>query len=147
MEPITITKDEVIIAHHTTDSPMSRYGQLVWVVENDDLDPGDALWQQGDNKVELKVLGVLGGWLVAAQPDGLLIGIIWSDGCYYANLVEDRASKQPISIDQIDGSGVTDLIWDKDEVMQRLKEGCCQVKGTIAIGSLDVDSPLGFILS
>mgnify|MGYP005665463169 CR=1 FL=1 len=39
--------------------------------------------------VTLDVLEVRGGWLICRQPNGYLCGIIWSDGSYYADLLED----------------------------------------------------------
>ena len=45
MEPITITQGDQILAHHTTGTPMSHYGQPVWVVEESDPDPGRAEWK------------------------------------------------------------------------------------------------------
>jgi hypothetical protein len=32
----------------------------------------------------------MGGWLICRQPDGLLCGVIWSDGTYYAEVLEDQ---------------------------------------------------------
>ena len=90
MEPITISRNGEILAHHTTESSMSHYGQAVWVVEDDDPEPGQVIWQQGENKIRMTIIEVRGGWLVCRQPGGLLCGIIWSDGSYYANLIETR---------------------------------------------------------
>lgn len=128
MENIVITKDNKIIAHHTTDSPMSSYGQPVWVVENKDPGPGVATWKQGDNQVTLNILGVIGGFLVASQPDGLLCGIIWSDGNYYANLIVVRDC---------------DLPARKDVTIHELANGKFQVRGTVVIGAFEDESPLG----
>jgi len=93
MEPIRILKNEKVLAEHTTASPMSHYGQPVWVVYNDDPEPGKALWVQGDNKVVIEIVCTKGGWLIVRQPDGLLAGIIWSDGNYYANLLLDQQNQ------------------------------------------------------
>ena len=90
MKPITISRNGETLAQHTTASPLSHYGQAVWVIEVENPEPGPAVWQQGENQFKLNVLAVRGGWLIAKQPDGLLCGIIWSDGSYYANLLETR---------------------------------------------------------
>lgn len=68
---------------------MSHYGQPVWVVEEEDVESGPAVWQQGKDKVAIDILCKRGGWLICKQPDGLLCGILWSDGSYYANLLEN----------------------------------------------------------
>ncbi|MBT3368524.1 MAG: hypothetical protein HN416_15345 [Nitrospina sp.] len=95
-EAIHIYVDENnILAHHTTESCLSRYGQPVWVVEDENPDPGTVIWRQGENEVPLNVIGVKGGWLIVRQPDGLLSGIIWSDGTYHANLLEDSETGDP----------------------------------------------------
>lgn len=90
IEPITITKDDEIIAHHTTESVLSHYGQPVWVIEDEDPEPGPAIWKQGDNEVSIEIIEVRAGWLIIRQPDDLLSGIIWSDGNYFANILEDE---------------------------------------------------------
>jgi hypothetical protein len=90
MEPITITRGDEILAHHTIESCLSHYGQPMWVVEDEDPEPGPALWQQGTNQLPLEILGVHGGWLICRQPDDFLCGVIWSDGGYYAALIEDQ---------------------------------------------------------
>lgn len=130
MEPITITKDGTIIAHHTTESCLSHYGQPVWVVEDEDPGEGKAIWSQGENEQPLQIIGVLGGWLIAAQSNGLLLGIIWSDGSYYANLIVRRDS---------------DLPARKDTTLNELRACRHQVQGVVA-GLFDDDSPLGCIL-
>lgn len=89
MTPIVISQGDKIIAHHTTSSPMSSYGQPVWIIE--EANPsGYVTWRQGDNRVELEVVEVRDGWLICIQPTGEYCGIIWSDGSYYANLLVDR---------------------------------------------------------
>ena len=98
MEPIVIRKGQDIIAHHTTESCMSHYGQPVWVVEDEDPEPGPALWQQGANQVSIEILEVRAGWLICRQPDRLLCGVIWSNGNYYAEVIEDQ-----------DGQALTEL--------------------------------------
>jgi len=135
---ITITKDGKTIAHLTTDSCLSRYGQPVWVVEDESPEQGEAVWMQGENEQPLHVFGVVGGWLVASQSNGLLSGIIWSDGEYWANLIEHRGSKRPVSIAD-DGSDATYLILS-NEVLERMTSSDFQVGGTI-----DGNSPLGCI--
>ena len=89
MEGITITRDGELLAHHTTESSLSHYGQPVWVVELEDPDPGPATWKQGDQEIPLEVIEARGGWLVCRQPDNLLCGIIWTDGTYHADLLVD----------------------------------------------------------
>ena len=88
MEPVTISRNGEALAHHTTDSSLSHYGQAVWVVEDESPAPGPVLWQQGEKMIRMTIIGVRGGWLVVRQPGGLLVGIIWSDGSYHANLIE-----------------------------------------------------------
>ncbi|MFB3901920.1 MAG: hypothetical protein ACE15E_00565 [Acidobacteriota bacterium] len=91
---ITITQNSQVIAHHTTDSPLSHYGQPVWVIEQDPDLPGEIHWsQKGGGECRLQALELRGGWLVCRQPGGFLVGIIWSDGTYYAELLEDRAGR------------------------------------------------------
>lgn len=130
MEPITIIQNEKIIAHHTTDSSMSSYGQAVWIIEVEDPEPGHALWRQGDQEVEIIIQGVVGGWLITTQPDGFLTGIIWSDGNYYADLVEDRES----------GNG------GKGLSIEDLQSGKYRIRGSITVDAWDEKSPLGNIL-
>ena len=90
MNPIKITRGEVVLARHTTQSSLSHYGQAAWVVEDPDPAPGPVVWQQGETKTRMTIIGLRGGWLCVRQPGGLLAGIIWSDGSYYANLIETR---------------------------------------------------------
>lgn len=106
MNPITITRGEEILAHHTTDSPLSHYGQPVWVVEVDDPEPGLVTWsQEGEEVFELDILGVAHGWLLGRQPqNNAVIGIIWSDGNYFADCLvdkNDRAICGKFNIDKI----------------------------------------------
>jgi hypothetical protein len=93
MEPIVIKQNGEILAHHTTESCLSHYGQPVWVVEDEDPKPGPATWSQGDNIQELEILCVKAWWLIVRQPDGYLVGILWNDGDYYANLLETAGGK------------------------------------------------------
>ena len=128
MTMIEITKKGEVIAHHTTESPMSHYGQAVWIIEDENPGRGKAVWSQGETRVDLQIKGVVGGWLVAVQPDGLLCGIIWSDGSYYAEVIEDRATGEPV----------------RQATMKELQSGKYQVRGTVAL--FDDESPLGSIL-
>ena len=89
MGPITIRRKEKILAHHTTESYLSHYGQPVWTIEDEDPKPGRATWEQDGKEQEIDILGVKAGWLIVRQSDGYLAGIIWSDGGYFANLLED----------------------------------------------------------
>lgn len=130
MQPITISRGEEILAHHTTDSPMSHYGQPVWQIEEPEPAPGPAQWTQGEQAQPLTILGVIGGWLVTRQGDGLLCGILWSDGSYCANLIEERRSQRPV----------------KRATLKSLRSGRYQVRGAIAVDAFDADSPLGCIL-
>ena len=90
MEPITINRGEDILAQHTAESVLSHYGHPVWTVEQEEVEPGPAIWQQGDQSVEIDILCQRGGWLVCRQPDGILCGILWSAGNYYAEVLEDQ---------------------------------------------------------
>ena len=98
MEPITIERNGEVLAHHTTESCLSHYGQAVWIVEDEDPGPGPATWKQGENEQALDVIEVKGGWLIVRQADGYLSGIIWSDGNYYANILEDTKTRRPCKI-------------------------------------------------
>ena len=89
MTPITIKRNSKILAHHTTESPLSHYGQSVWVVEDPDPTPGPITWQQGETKYTLDLLEIKGGWAIVRQPDEYLAAIIWSDGTYYADMLID----------------------------------------------------------
>jgi hypothetical protein len=90
MKPVTITQNGKVIAEHTTDSPLSHYGQSVWVVQEPEPSPGAATWLSGAVEMQIDIICVRDGWLVCKQHDGLLCGIIWSDGDYYANLLVDK---------------------------------------------------------
>ena len=117
---ISIEKDGDILAHHTTETCLSHYGQPVWVIENDDPPPGCVIWRQGEREEKLDFLGVVDGWFVAVQSDGKLVGIIWSDGNYYANLIENTETGQ---------------VAEKTTIKQ-IEEGCYQVRGTVPIGGI-----------
>jgi len=114
-----ITRNDEVLAHHTTESCMSRYGQEVWVVEDEQPEPGPVMWHHEEKQAELDALGVLDGWLIVRQPDDYLAGIIWSDGCYHADLIVD-ADGEPVS-------GIS---------LEDLAAGGYQVSGTIQVGQL-----------
>jgi hypothetical protein len=57
--------------------------------------PGLATWEQGGNEQRLEIITVKGGWLVARQSNKYLCGIIWSQGSYYANVIEDAKTGTP----------------------------------------------------
>ena len=95
MERIRIERNGQVLAHHTTATPLCHYGQAVWVVENKSPKPGPATWKQGAKEQRLDVLGVKDGWLLCRQRGGLLCGIIWSDGGYYADLLVDTKTQKP----------------------------------------------------
>ena len=79
-----------VLAHHTTESCLSHYGQAVWVVEDPDPEPGPAtLYAIDNNPLEIDLLEVKGGWLVVRLPDTYLAGIIWSDGPCFINYLVD----------------------------------------------------------
>lgn len=130
MNPIIITQGEEVIAHHTTESVLSHYGQMAWSVEKEHPKPGPAIWTQGESSIRLQVMGVVGGWLVVRQADDLLCGIIWSDGTYVANLIVDRDTSESVK-------GLT---------LDELNSGKYQVKGSIASSAFDDGSPLGCFL-
>ena len=113
MEKIKIVKDGGILAHHTTETPLSHYWQAVWIVLDEDPSEGPAIFRQGDNQLDIEILEVIGGWLVIRQPDKNLAGIIWSDGKYFADLLEDP-----------DGNPVQELADDS------------QVRNTMPMGKL-----------
>lgn len=95
MNLITIEKESTILAHHTTESYLSHYGQPVWVVEEKNPEPGPVVWRQDETSITLDILEVRGGWLICRQPNGLLCGVIWSDGEYFANIIVDT-NNQPV---------------------------------------------------
>ncbi len=130
MEPIWITRDGEILAHHTTESSMSHYGQVVWVVEEEDVEPGEVTWAQGGESITLEAFGVLGGWLVVRQPNRTLAGIIWTDGTYHAGNIVSRDSGAPVE-------GLT---------LDDLASGAYQVESAIAMSAFDDESPLGCVL-
>lgn len=126
MNPITITRGEVILAHHTTESSLSHYGEPVWVVEDENPDSGPVKWEQvGGITMEIDIIGVTDGWLIARQSDGLIIAIIWSDGSYYAECVVDQ----------------NDQAYSGEFDLENIPEGA-HVRGTIPFP----DNPLGCII-
>ena len=93
---ITIKRNSKILAHHTTESPLSHYGQPVWVIEDPDPDPGPITYINGDHKVDIDLLAIKGGWAIVRPPEeGFLEAIIWSDGLYYADMLVDK-NGQPV---------------------------------------------------
>ena len=95
MKGITIERNGEVLDHHTTESCLSHYGQPVWVIKVEDPEPGPVTWKQGENEQPLEILGVKGGWLIVKQSDGYLSGIIWSDGNYFANILENSKTGRP----------------------------------------------------
>ena len=88
-----------ILAHHTTESPLSHYGQAVWVVEVEDPKPGPIILElkssSDSGPLPLDLIEVKDGWLIAKLPDGYLIGIFWQDGIFYMDYLVD-SDFQPI---------------------------------------------------
>lgn len=138
MPNITIIQNKEIIAHHTTESHLSHYGQPVWIIKNENPDPGLAVFKEleTDTLFDIEIVGVVGGWLVIKQPPTedmpqLLAGIIWSDGGYYGDLIQTRDGNNFVSDAEIDA----------------LNSGNFMVKGTVAVDAFDEGSPLGSVLS
>ena len=130
MNAITITRSGVTLASHTADHARSSYGTLIWSIEESNPDPGPAEWSQQDNgKMAIKIIGVVGGWLVAIQPNGLLVGILWSDGSYYAECIVNRQTQTTTSRAKLSS----------------LQSGKYMVRGTI-VPPDDKDAVLGSIL-
>lgn len=104
MDGISIERGEEILAHHTTESSMSHYGQPVWVVEVEDPDPGPAIWRQWNQEGPLEVIEARGGWLICRlPPDPRLWGLIWSDGEFYSDLVVDQDGQ---FVESLNGTGL-----------------------------------------
>jgi hypothetical protein len=136
MPKITITQNGEIIAHHTTGTPLSHYGQPVWIIEDDSPEPGHAVFEEAESgtKFEIEILGIVGGWLIIRQPatdqaPALLAGIIWSDGNYYGDLVQTR-----------DGAN-----FIENATLDDLAGGDYMIKNTI-VGVFNEAAPLGSIL-
>jgi len=117
---IIIEKDGTILAQHTNESYLSHYDQPVWVIEEEEPDPGRVVWRQGKKEQYLDFLGVVDGWFIAAQSDGNLVGIIWSDGSYYANLIVQAGTGQ---------------VADRT-ALDNIDDGTFQVIGTVPMGIL-----------
>jgi hypothetical protein len=128
---IEILKKGEVIARHTTESHLSHYGQPVWIVENENPGRGKAIWTDGKQELEIKIIGVVGGWLVIQQHDGLYAGIIWSDGNYFADLIVTRKGQFPVNQE----SKVT---------LKKLENGQYMVRNTVTAFE---DAPLGSILN
>lgn len=130
MEPIRITNNRgKILAHHTTESQLSRYSQPVWIVEEEECLEDVIIWKQGDNEIKMDCFGVIGGWLVVEQPNGILAGIIWTDGTYYSGNIINRDTQDVVTEDTLDDLG----------------SGMFMVDGAICWSNID-ESPLGSLL-
>jgi len=90
-EPISITRLGTgdLLAEQTTSHALSHYGSLIWSILDPEPCAGPAIWRQGANRQELDVLEVRDGWLIVRQQSGVLAGIIWSDGTYFADVLID----------------------------------------------------------
>ena len=100
MKPIEIvSSDGRMLAHHTTESSLSHYGQPVWQIEEDPEPGAELRWIQGEIEHTLTVVGLVDGWLVVRQANDVLSGIIWSDGTYRADLIVDRETEEPAPLD------------------------------------------------
>ena len=111
-----LERDGEILAHFTTESSMSHYGQPVWIVEDEDPDPGPVIFHNEDKMSNLEILGVVDGWLVVRRENEELAGILWSDGSYYAGTITGPK--------------------DEDITLDDLKNGDFQVEGTLPMGML-----------
>ena len=116
MGALHIERNGEILAHFTTESCLSHYGQPVWVVENESPEPGPAIFHNEGKTSTLKILGVVGGWLVVKQEESFA-GVLWSDGSYYAGAITGPK--------------------DEDITLDDLQSGEYQVDGTLPIGTLD----------
>lgn len=131
MEPIRIERDGQILAQHIIEHPASDYVQPVWVIEDKDPEPGPAVWIQGDDRYELDIIGVVGGWLVCRRPESPLWGIAWKNGPFHGDVIEDRET----------GSAVGDITLDD------LRSGNYRVRGTAAVDVSNGESPLGCVVA
>ena len=120
-EPISITRLGTgdLLAEQTTSHALSHYGSLIWSILDPEPCAGPAIWQQGANRQEVDVLELRDGWLIVRQHSGVLAGIIWSDGSYFADVL-------------IDGNG---------NAATELQDGL-RVKGAVQIGS-DMGAVIG----
>ena len=129
MKTIVISRGEEILARYQprvrflpTDSDPGSWNRKKW---NRDRLPGG----QGASLL-LTCLGVVGGWLVVRQPNGILARVIWSDGEYRCDQIISRATQQPV----------------KSATIEELRSGKYQVASAAAIEPWDQESPLGAIL-
>jgi hypothetical protein len=100
MIPIVIvTGDGILLAHHTTEHPLSCYKTLIWSVEKTPEQGTEILWTRGGDSHMLTVVGLVGGWLVVRQANGVLAAILWIDGSYRAGLIVDRETGEPAPAD------------------------------------------------
>jgi hypothetical protein len=120
-EPIRITRlgTADLLAEQTTSHALSHYGSLIWSILDPEPCAGPAIWQQGANRQEVDVLELRDGWLIVRQQSGVLAGIVWSDGSYFADVL-------------IDGNG---------NAATELQDGL-RVKGAVQIGS-DMGAVIG----
>ena len=116
MENLRIEKDGKILAHFTTESCLSHYGQPVWVVEDENPEPGPIIFYNEGKTSNLEILGVVGGWLVVKRENEGLAGILWSDGSFHAGAITGPK--------------------DEDINLKDLQSGNYQVEGTLPIGAL-----------
>ena len=112
MEPIKIIdKDGTIIAAHTIEHPLAGYGVQVWYIYDHDPHPGPAILFAENISCPIEIIGLQAGWLIIRRSDRRLSGIIWRDGCYYADLLVD----------------------ENNEPVTEYREGL-QVRGTVPVG-------------
>jgi hypothetical protein len=100
MTPIAmVTLDGTLLAHHTTEHPLSTHDTLIWSVEATPEEGDEIFWTQGEDSYVLTVVGVVAGCLVVKEENGLLVAIIWRDGKYRAGLMVDRETGEPAPAD------------------------------------------------
>jgi len=100
MTPIVIvTLDGTLLAHHTTEHPESSHNTPIWSIEETPEEGTEVFWTQGANRQKLTVVGLVDGWLVVRQANGVLAGILWSGGSYRAGLIVDRETGEPAPAD------------------------------------------------
>ncbi|MDD4273402.1 MAG: hypothetical protein PHG14_06710 [Desulfobacter postgatei] len=113
MESIQIKQGNEVIAERRTDDIRSRYGTPVWTILNEDPEPGKGIFLHGETVIPLLILGVRDGWLIVREKSGFLVGIIWSDGSFFAEAIIDENGMQ----------------------VTKLSPGC-RVQGTLHTGGL-----------
>jgi hypothetical protein len=114
MNPIQIIDNEgTIIAAHTIEHPRSSYGTQIWCIYDESPSPGPAVLKSEGISCPIEIIDVIGGWLVCKRSDGLLFGVIWSDGSYFADLLTDESG----------------------EPVKEYRDGL-QVRGTVPLGEL-----------